>query len=98
MFVTKTTRFGTLYPASRSRTASFISSSVALQPGRSETTAVTASFHTSSASPTTFASSTAGCARNASSTSSGKTFSPAVLMQSEPRPRKTSLPSASSFA
>ena len=42
MSATKTTRLGTLYPASRSRTVALSASSVALQPERNATIAVTA--------------------------------------------------------
>ena len=43
--------------------------------------------------PTTAASRTSACRFRASSTSSGKTFSPPVLMHWLPRPRRFSVPS-----
>ncbi len=52
----------------------------------------------SSGMPTTTASRTLGCVFSASSTSSGKTFSPPVLMHTEPRPRRWIVPSALTVA
>ncbi len=66
--------------------------------GLGSTTAVMAWPKRSSGSPTTTASWTSACSLSASSTSSGKTFSPPVLMHTEPRPSRTSVPSASTRA
>ena len=66
-----------------------------VRPGRGCTTATTRSPHRSSGTPTTTASNTAGCAFSAASTSSGYTFSPPVLIDTEPRPRSVIVPSAS---
>ena len=71
----------------RQRDSSAAESSVGRSPTRrrgSATTAVTASPKRSSATPTTRQSATSGCAFTASSTSSGKTFSPPLLMHAEP--------------
>ena len=77
---------------------SMIEASSADAPGCNEATATTRSPNRSSGTPTTRQSYTAGCALTASSTSSGKTFSPPVLMQFDPRPRRISEPSAATFA
>jgi hypothetical protein len=61
-------------------------------------TAPTVEPHFASGTPTTSASMTSGCALMASSTSSGKTFSPPVLMHLLPRPMKVMRPSASMVA
>src|SRR4051794_32301685 len=47
--------------------------------------------HRGSGTPTTAASTTAGCERRTCSTSSGYTFSPPVLMHAEPRPSSSML-------
>ena len=62
------------------------------------TTAVTALPHRSSGTPTTSTSSTAGWPCRTASTSSGKTFSPPVLMHCDPRPSSWIVPSASTVA
>src|SRR3954471_18278747 len=67
-------------------------------PADRDATATTRSPNRSSGTPTTRQSSTAGCILTASSTSSGKTFSPPVLMQFDPRPRRISDPSAATLA
>src|SRR5438270_11596180 len=67
-------------------------------PGCKDATATMRSPKRSSGTPTTRQSYTAGCAFTASSTSSGNTFSPPVLMQLEPRPRRISEPSAATLA
>ena len=76
---------------SRGRPAS--AGSTAAPPAGS-TTAQIVSPKRSSGMPTTTASRTAGWVFSASSTSSGKTFSPPVLMHTEPRPSRCSVPSA----
>src|SRR5437588_3889047 len=48
--------------------------------------------------PNTSASSTAGCSLRISSTSSGNTFSPPVLMHCEPRPNSVMVPSVPTLA
>ena len=62
------------------------------------TSATTISPHRSSGIPTTTQSNTSGCDRSASSTSSGYTFSPPVLMHADPRPSSRIVPSASTVA
>ena len=74
------------------------SSAVVARPGLSDTTPTTRCPKRSSGTPNTRASSTAGWTLSASSTSSGNTFSPPVLMQFEPRPNSTSVPSAAIVA
>src|SRR4051812_25853868 len=59
-------------------------------PSWSSTSAVMASPKRSSGTPTTTASRTESWSLTASSTSSGYTFSPPVLMHTEPRPSSTS--------
>ncbi len=71
---------------------------VGVAPGRAFTTAATRSPHRSSGTPTTTTSNTSGWLFNAFSTSSGKTFSPPVLMLTDPRPSKVIVPSASTIA
>ena len=71
------------------------SSSSGVVPGRACTTAVTRSPQRSSGTPTTTASNTAGCDFSADSTSSGYTFSPPVLIDTEPRPSTVMVPSSS---
>ena len=66
--------------------------------GSTETTATTASPKRSSGTPTTRQSCTDGCSLTASSTSSGKIFSPPELMTTEPRPSRVMVPSASTDA
>ena len=56
------------------------------RPARGWTTAATRSPQRSSGTPTTTASNTASCDFSADSTSSGYTFSPPVLIDTEPRP------------
>ena len=73
-----------------------LSSKVA--PGASSTTAVMASPNFSSGMPTATASTTESCVLSTSSTSSGNTFSPPVLMHTDPRPSSVSEPSASTVA
>ncbi len=67
-------------------------------PGTGSTTAVIASPNLSSGTPTTTASYTEGCCLSTSSTSSGNTFSPPVLMHTEPRPRRLMVPSSATVA
>ena len=67
-------------------------------PSRACTSATTISPHRSSGTPTTTQSNTSGCERSASSTSSGYTFSPPVLMHADPRPSRRIVPSASTVA
>ncbi len=67
-------------------------------PGRGWTTAATADPQRSSGTPTTSASNTAPWDLRAVSTSSGNTFSPPELMQTEPRPSKVIDPSSSQRA
>ena len=67
-------------------------------PGASSTTAVMASPNFSSGMPTATASTTASWVFSTSSTSSGNTFSPPVLMHTEPRPSSVREPSASTVA
>jgi len=71
---------------------------VTVDPGAGSTTAVIADPKRSSGTPTTAASCTDGWSLRTSSTSSGYTFSPPVLMQSDPRPSRRSEPSASTVA
>jgi hypothetical protein len=66
--------------------------------GRSCTTAATRCPHRSSGTPTTTASNTAGCPFSAASTSSGWTFSPPVLIDTDPRPNTVIVPSSSTVA
>ena len=73
------------------------SSSVGAAP-RGEITAVTFCPQRSSGVATTSASNTAGWFFSACSTSSGKIFSPPLLMQFEPRPNTVIEPSISSRA
>ena len=54
--------------------------------------------HRSSGAPTTITSNTSGWALSTDSTSSGKTFSPPVLMHTEPRPMRVMRPSSSTVA
>ena len=68
------------------------------RPVAATRTAVTASPNRSSGTPTTRQSATAGCSFTASSTSSGKIFSPPELMTTEPRPSSVIVPSASTLA
>ncbi len=68
------------------------SSSVAVELTLNCTTAATLWPQRSSATPTTVQSKTAGCALSACSTSSGKTFSPPVLMLTDPRPSIVIMP------
>ena len=75
------------------RKAAAIADSSKADPGASSTTAVMASPNFSSGMPTATASRTDGWVLRTSSTSSGKTFSPPVLMQTDPRPRTLSVPS-----
>src|SRR6202034_2511268 len=72
------TRFGTLYGASRAEQCSRSAPSSTVACAASTTIAVTASPQRSSARPSTAASSTAGCASSTASTSLGATFSPPV--------------------
>src|SRR5439155_21085464 len=67
-------------------------------PGRGWTLAGTRSTYRSSGTPTTTASNTSGCDLSAASTSSGYTFSPPLLMHTEPRPSRVIVPSASTMA
>ena len=60
--------------------------------------AVTISPNFSSGTATATASRTVSWSFSASSTSSGKTFSPPVLMHTEPRPRSVIVPSSSIWA
>jgi len=55
-------------------------------------------FDVRGGTPTTTASATAGCCFTASSTSSGKIFSPPELIDTEPRPSSVIVPSASTVA
>ena len=57
--------------------------------------ATTISPQRSSGTPTTTQSNTDGCERSTSSTSSGYTFSPPVLMHALPRPSSVTMPSGS---
>ena len=66
--------------------------------GTGATTAVTTLPQRSSGTPTTSTSSTAGWPCRTASTSSGKTFSPPVLMHCDPRPSSWIEPSASTVA
>ena len=75
-----------------------IDASSADAPGCNDATATIRSPNRSSGTPTTRQSYTAGWALTASSTSSGKTFSPPVLMQFEPRPSRINEPSAATLA
>ena len=74
------------------------SASSSSAPGAGSTTAVMASPNFSSGTPTATASTTTGKVLRTSSTSSGKTFSPPVLMHTDPRPSRVSEPSASTVA
>ena len=74
------------------------SSGEASTPARSATTAATRWPNRSSGTPTTRASNTAGWPLSTPSTSSGKTFSPPVLMLDDPRPSTSIDPSAATMA
>ena len=74
------------------------SASVTEHPGRSSTAAATTWPKRSSGIATATASPTAGWSFRTSSTSSGNTFSPPVLITTEPRPRRWMAPSASTVA
>ena len=74
------------------------SASVASAPGRNSTAAPTTWPKRSSGIPTATASATDGWSFKTSSTSSGNTFSPPVLMTTEPRPSRWIAPSASTVA
>ena len=93
-----TTRLGALYAARWPLTWAMSADSSIGEPATGSTTAVIASPNLSSGSPTTTASATDGSVLSASSTSSGKTFSPPVLMHTEPRPNRLIVPSASTVA
>ena len=67
-------------------------------PGTGCTTAATRWPQRSSGTPTTSTSYTAGWSLRTDSTSSGCTFSPPVLMHTDPRPSSTIVPSASTVA
>ena len=67
----------------------------ARRPARGCTTATTRSPQRSSGTPTTTASNTPACAFSTDSTSSGYTFSPPVLIDTEPRPSSVIVPSSS---
>src|SRR3954452_11226559 len=67
----KSTDFGVLKPAIRSRVKLMMSDEVALLPGFITTTALTASPHLSSGMPITAASATSGWSHSALSTSAG---------------------------
>ena len=74
------------------------SASVAEAPERNSTAAATACPKRSSGIATATASGTEGWSFKTSSTSSGNTFSPPVLMTTEPRPSRWMAPSASTVA
>ena len=89
---------GALYGARRAFTWAITSASSTVTPAYGSTMAVMASPHFSSGTPTTTASATDGWSFSTSSTSSGYTFSPPVLMHTEPRPSSRTVPSASTSA
>ena len=67
-------------------------------PAAGWTTAVTALPHRSSGTPTTRTSATDGWPCSTPSTSSGCTFSPPVLIDTEPRPSSSTVPSSATVA
>ena len=91
-------RFGALKPARLALTRAMSAASSTCWPGYGSTRAVIASPKRSSGTPTTAASATVGSDLRTVSTSSGYTFSPPVLMHSLPRPRRCTVPSASTVA
>ena len=95
---TNTTRFGALYPASCALTPAMIDGSSSTAPISVDTTALTAWPKRSSSTPTTRQSITPGTRLTASSTSSGKIFSPPELITLLPRPMRISVPSAPTLA